>query len=393
MSTIVMDAKDEVIMKLVHYFVTEGNYNPIVVNGVKDEIWLENQDGPYRIVRINSNNIFNTEQLDYDYLKINSISKQIKKKTLSFKVNTLSIMLNVNEDLNLEGAKNVDYVPIYDNNLEITDKKILDAFPDINEKLMKDTNGLDLIINVTQDINTKTEEDNRRFDKVFSPKKIIVTPFLMIICVIMFILTIVLADSNSFISADPKVLLSLGGNLTLYLKDGEFWRLFTYMFLHGSIMHLLINMYSLYVIGTQLETFIGKFKFMFVFIISGICGGLLSAIATPFLNPGKNVVSVGASGAIFGLVAALLYFGYHYRTYLGAALKTQLLPIIGANLVIGFMTVGIDNACHIGGLIGGFLSIMIVGIDQNSKMFERISGAICLTIYIIFAYFILMNYI
>ena len=73
MSTIVMDAKDEVIMKLVHYFVTEGNYNPIVVNGVKDEIWLENQDGPYRIVRINSNNIFNTEQLDYDYLKINSI--------------------------------------------------------------------------------------------------------------------------------------------------------------------------------------------------------------------------------------------------------------------------------------------------------------------------------
>ncbi len=91
MSTIVMDAKDEVIMKLVHYFVTEGNYNPIIVNGVKDEIWLENQEGPYRIVRINSNNIFNTEQLDYDYLKINSISRQIKKKTLSFKVNTLGI--------------------------------------------------------------------------------------------------------------------------------------------------------------------------------------------------------------------------------------------------------------------------------------------------------------
>ena len=158
-------------------------------------------------------------------------------------------------------------------------------------------------------------------------------------------------------------------------------------------MHLLINMYSLYVIGTQLETFIGKAKFSFVYIVSGICGGLLSAVATPFINPGKNIVSIGASGAIFGLVAALLYFGYHYRTYLGAALKTQLLPIIIANLVIGFMTVGIDNACHIGGLIGGFLSIMIVGIDNNTKTFERISGAVCLTIYIIFMYFVLMKYI
>lgn len=62
MATIVMNKKDEFIMKLVHYFITEENYVPIVVNGVKDEIWLENNEGPYRIVRINSNNIFNKEQ-------------------------------------------------------------------------------------------------------------------------------------------------------------------------------------------------------------------------------------------------------------------------------------------------------------------------------------------
>ena len=81
MSTVVMNKKDEIIMKLVHYFVTEENYNPIIVNGVKDEIWLENQNGPYRIVRINSNNIFNKEQLSYDNFKIESIVKQIKRKT------------------------------------------------------------------------------------------------------------------------------------------------------------------------------------------------------------------------------------------------------------------------------------------------------------------------
>ena len=79
MSTMMMSKKDELIMRLVHYFITEENYSPIIVNGVKDEIWLENNKGPYKIIRINSNSIFNKEQLNFDTYKINSIVKQIKK--------------------------------------------------------------------------------------------------------------------------------------------------------------------------------------------------------------------------------------------------------------------------------------------------------------------------
>ena len=78
MSTMMMNKKDELIMRLVHYFITEEDYSPIIVNGVKDEIWLENNKGPYKIIRINSNNIFNKEQLNFDTFKINSIVKQIK---------------------------------------------------------------------------------------------------------------------------------------------------------------------------------------------------------------------------------------------------------------------------------------------------------------------------
>ena len=393
MSTIVMDKKDEVIMRLVHYFITEGNYNPIIVNGVKDEIWLENDQGPYRIIRINSNTILNKEQLEYDCLKIDNISKQIRKKTLSFKINTLNILLNVNEDLKIEDQKNIAYVPVYDNDLNFKNEKILEAFPDINDKILKDSSGIDLIVNVTQDINTKTEVDNRRYDKVFSQKKIIITPLIMFVCILMFGLTYMMSDTNNIITADPQTLLKLGGNLYLYVQKGEFWRLFTYMFLHGSVMHLLMNMYSLHIIGNQLETFIGKKKFFIVFLVSGVCGGLLSAVAAPIFNPGQNIVSVGASGSIFGLVAALLYFGYHYRTYLGVALKTQLIPIVIANLLIGFITKGMDNACHIGGLIGGFLTIMMLGIEGKTKPSEKISGAICLCIYIVFLYYLLLKYI
>ncbi len=372
MSTVVMNKKDEVIMKLVHYFVTEENYNPIVVNGVKDEIWLENQDGPYRIVRINSNNIFNKEQLNYDYFKIESIVKQIKKKTFSFNVNTLNILLDVNEDLELEPTKHIQPVALSDDSLNITNKGILEAFPNINEKLLKDTSGIDLIINVTKDINEKTEKENKVYERTFKPKKIIFTYILIMACVLMFGICCIFDGIDALRSITNYTALKMGANFAPLIRQGEVWRVITYMFLHASLLHLIVNMYSLYVLGASVENFLGRWKFIVVYLVSGICGGLLSAAT------GSNTISVGASGAIFGLAGALLYFGYHYRTYLGEAIKKQIIPIILINLLIGYLIAGIDNFGHIGGLIGGILCTMALGIDGKSKTFEKINGMICL---------------
>ncbi len=384
MSTIVMNKNDEIIMKLVHYFVTEQNYNPIVVNGVKDEIWLENQDGPYRIIRINSNSIFNKEQLDYDYYKIDSIVKQIKKKTLSLNVNTLNILLNVNEDLELGETKNIKPVALFNNNLNITNEGILEAFPNINEKLLKDTTGIDLIVNVTKDINQKTEQDNRLYERTFKPKKIIITYLIMAICLIMLGITCFLDGPSALNSITTRTALKLGGMWEPLLKEGQVWRLVTYAFLHISLLHFLINMYSLFIIGTQMETFIGRWKYTLVFLISAISGGLFSGVMG-----GEKILSVGASGAIFGLLGALLYFGYHYRAYLGQTLKSNVLPVLAINLAIGFIIPGIDNSCHIGGLVGGFLAMMALGVDGKSKTYERVNGIICLIAYFAFvSYFV-----
>ncbi len=382
MSTIVMNTKDEIIMKLVHYFITEGNYNPIVVNGVKDEIWLENSEGPYRIVRINSNNIFNKEQLEYDNYKIESIVRQIKKKTFSFNVNTLNILLDVNEDLKLEGTKHIMPVSLDGTDLNITNEGILEAFPNINEKLLKDTNGVELILNVTKDINQKTERDNIVYEKTFRPKKIVVTYLLIALCVIVFGLTCLKGGSEFLFGSDnhyiATVLSQMGGDNVNLVKNGEIWRLFTSMFLHASLVHLLVNMYSLNILGRQIETFLGKTKFIIIYLVSGLCGSLLS-IATM----DSNIIAVGASGAIFGLAGSLLYFGYHYRTYLGDALRRQIIPVIVINLLIGCMISGIDNFCHVGGLVGGILITMALGIDGKSKNFEKVNGIICLLIYVV----------
>ena len=384
MSIVVMDKREELIMRLVHYFITEQNYNPIVVNGVKDEIWLENSEGPYYIVRINSNNIFNKEQLDYDHYKTENIVRQIKKKTFSFNVNTLNILLDLNEDLNLEEVKNIVDAPIFDDNNNITNESILEAFPNINEKLLKDTKGIDLMINVTKDINEKTEKENRQYEKTFSPKKIYVTQIIMLASIIGFIITILFGGIGCLADVPTAVLATLGANNITLLRNGEIWRLLSYMFLHGSVLHLLVNMYSLYIIGTQIENYYGKTKYLIIYLISGICGGLLSAIGI-----GETTVSIGASGAIFGLLGALAYFGYHYRLYLGNVLKTQIIPVIVINLLIGVLLPGIDNFCHVGGLVSGIFVAMALGVDGKSKTSDRVNGFICLLLFIIFTIYMI----
>ena len=183
MNTITITKKDEIVMRLVHYFITEENYTPIIVNGVKDEVWLENSEAKYKIVRINSNYIHNNEQFAVDLYKIKNVMRQIKKKTVSFTMNTFNIFLDVNENVKLVDEKHIKSVILKDVSENET-TKILPFFPGIENKLLKDTKGLDLILNVTEDINAKTEKNNRIYEATFKQKKIIVTYIIMAICAI-----------------------------------------------------------------------------------------------------------------------------------------------------------------------------------------------------------------
>lgn len=363
--------KDELIMKLVHYFVTKENYAPIMVNGVKNEIWLENLDAYYKIVRINSNYIHNKEQFDFDLFKIANVSKQIGKKTLTRKLKTLNILTDTNDDIKEDNTKDIDIYIIQNNkDLENTDG-IKSLFPKIVEEEIKDLHGLDFLINVSNDINKKTENDNKFYEKVFKPKKIVVTKMLILINILIYIISLLASVTNKF---DMYTAFALNGTL---VKNGDFYRLITCGFLHADIIHLICNMYSLNIIGTQMESFIGKKKFLFVYLVSLVTGSLLSCII-------KTSWSVGASGAIFGLLGSLLYFGYHYRIYLGSVMKSQIIPLLILNLGIGFIIPNIDVSAHIGGLVGGLLATMATGIEKKSSKIDKINGSICLTILILF---------
>ena len=132
-----LDSKNTITMKLLHYFIIEKNYNPIILQGVEDEIWLENLDEDYKIIRIVSGRIHNNEQFAFDKFKTNRIMKKIKKKTLSLKLNVFSIFLNLGDNVTDELNENPNAVCVkidaesdFEENSEI--KK---AFPDLDKKM------------------------------------------------------------------------------------------------------------------------------------------------------------------------------------------------------------------------------------------------------------------
>lgn len=370
MNEIVIDKKEELVMKLLHYFITERGYNPVIIRGVKDEIWLENLEDDYKIIRIVSGYIHNNEQFKFDIFKTKSLLKTIKKKTLSFKINALSIFVNLGDNVDIsefDNTPNIKFANIH----EVSDldkyRFVTSAFPDITKDMDFKEKGLELFMKITSDINKKNEGDAKMNEDVFRPKKPVITYALIIINVLVFILSVF----------NDSILPMFAVNRELIVNFGQYYRLITGMFLHGSILHLLFNMYALYIIGMQLESFLGKAKYLIVYLLSGIGASMLSIFFS-------NSFSVGASGAIFGLMGALLYFGYHYRVYLDSVVKSQIIPLIVLNLILGFTLSGIDNWAHIGGLVSGILATMAVGVKYKSTKFEMINGIILYLIYIVF---------
>lgn len=377
--------KDEIVMKLLHYFITECGYNPIVLHGAQNEIWLENLSADYRIIRIVSNYIHNDEQFDFDLYRTKQIMKRIKHKTFSLNMNAMTFFLNLGENVHFEN---------YDNHLHpnllcfnISDMndfqkydQIMEEFPNIMDVTDFKEKGFELFMKINNEINEKNEIEAKKAEKVFEKKTPYVTYGLIILNVLIFIAMYIFGYG----STDTRTLLFFGANYAPLVLQGEYYRLLTSAFLHIGIVHLVMNMYALYVIGPQLENFYGKVKFCVIYLGSALSASLMSLLFT------QDAISAGASGAIFGLLGALLYFGYHYRVYLGNVMKSQIIPLILLNLFMGFVLAGVDNAAHVGGLIGGILIASMVGVRYRSTKSDKINGLIMTVIY--FAFLIYMGF-
>ena len=170
--------------------------------------------------------------------------------------------------------------------------------------------------------------------------------------------------------------LDYGAAYTPYIvQNGEVYRLFTSMFLHFGIEHLVNNMLVLFVLGSRLEQVIGKLRFLFIYLAGGMAGNIFSLILE--LRNQDFSVSAGASGAVFAVMGAMIYVVIRNKGWLGDLSMRQILVMAVFSLYFGFTSSGVDNAAHIGGMIAGFVLAVLIWHprkkrDQQMEIYDQL---------------------
>jgi rhomboid protease GluP len=199
-------------------------------------------------------------------------------------------------------------------------------------------------------------------------------PFLTYILLIAIIGVFFIVEKGD--STNINNLIDYGAKFNPLIMQGEWSRFITPIFLHIGITHLIMNSIALYFVGPDVEKIYGKLRFIFIFFISGILGVLASFIFS-------KGVSAGASGAIFGLFGALLYFSQRHSKILNKGYKLNIVGLVVVNIIFGFTIDGIDQAAHIGGLVGGYLCSMAVRLPNDKR--PALQSLTIITLSVIFA--------
>jgi rhomboid protease GluP len=174
---------------------------------------------------------------------------------------------------------------------------------------------------------------------------------------------------------DGQTLVDFGAMFVPLIKEGEWWRLVTAGFLHGGLLHILMNSWVLFDLGAQVEEMYGASRMLVIYFVSNVCGFYLSSLFSPGL-------SIGASAAACGLIGAMIALGLRDRTGFGAAIRAAYIRWAVYMLIISVMIKGIDLAAHVGGLVGGFALAYLAGEPRYegsaTEKLWRISSFCCI---------------
>ena len=155
-------------------------------------------------------------------------------------------------------------------------------------------------------------------------------------------------------SQNTMHMLDCGAAFTpMIIQGGEYYRLFTCMFLHFGIYHIANNMLVLFVLGQRLEPVVGKIKFILIYLLGGLGGNIFSFIME--MKSADYAVSAGASGAVFAVMGAMLYVVIRNHGRIQDISVRQMVIMAGFSLYFGFTSTGVDNAAHVGGMACGFI--------------------------------------
>ena len=180
------------------------------------------------------------------------------------------------------------------------------------------------------------------------------------------VLIFILMEVTTGSTMRTDVLLSWGAASTELIQQGQYWRLVSAMFLHSGMSHLANNMLLLFVLGTNLEAVMGLWRFMTLYLTGGIVGNIAAHLW--YVQHGESVVFIGASGAVFATMGAVLLLVIRCHGRMRELSIRQMLVMLAFSLYFGFASAGVSNAAHIGGLVVGFILAIPFSIGRLDEL-------------------------
>ncbi len=361
--------QDLLFWELAHYLVVQQHYRMINLSPSQNELWLENTSmKDNQLIRLLRYDIDWSNWIKRDLELVEHNVQRVKKQLGKRKLSVMNIYVT-------------EFPPVDDYSELIPSK--LNGNDDIKSLLLTNEQANDMIQGerIFQLFQRQPQEDIFDWDRVEWLKRMTISsannqikkekqlfqygkPFFTYIFIALQLIMYYLLESNGG-SQNIQTLIEFGAKENSLIEKGEWWRFLTPIILHIGFFHLLMNTFALYYLGTAVERIFGRVRFLFIYIIAGFMGTVASFVFT-------QGISAGASGAIFGCFGALLYFGSAYPKIFFRTMGTNIILVIGLNLLLGFSIPGIDNAGHLGGLVGGFLAAGSIGVPKKTKWWLQI---------------------
>lgn len=374
--------EDYLFWHIIKKLTFQHGYSVLTMSEDQNEVWLENN-------RNNNSPVLRFMRHDFNWANVlkhdlnrtagngENIRKQLFKKPISVLNTYITQFKPVDEYESYlkNGLKNNKTII---NSIMIDSETLSEGIQKFEEKLgfsvlqegelPSDVEEND-IQQLKQSVLHSAIEKRQEEQKMFQYGKPFFTKIFLGIQVLIFIWMEIVGSSES-----TRTLVEFGAKYNPLILEGEWWRFITPVFLHIGLLHLLMNSVAVYYIGSEVEKIYGSVRFFLIYLVAGFTGVVASFVFS------DGVVSAGASGAIFGCFGALLYFGVVNPKLFVRTMGTNIIVLILINLVLGFTISGIDNAGHIGGLVGGFLATAAVGVPKKMKPMYNVIAAVILVI-------------
>lgn len=361
----------------VHHLVKKENLSIIHLNEEGYIVWLEdNREKDSKLIRLQLKSYDWSKQLRTDIKRAHDSAATIRKKLKLQKANVVNVIFapftpvdsyedDVNQALPFTagGKKQMRTILIPMSDLEgklfplATEWKLKDMPAYVPGYQLEDEEGQEQLRKTLRHMVRQTYKKKQESERnIFMYGKPVLTLFLLSIVFLVYFYMESVGSSTS-----TTTLVQLGAKFDPLILEGEWWRFFTAMFLHIGFLHLFMNSLALFYLGGAVERIFGSSRFLLIYFVAGLFGSVASFVF-------NDNISAGASGAIFGLFGALLYFGMRNKRLFFRTFGSSVIVILIINLIFGFAVPMVDNGAHIGGLAGGFAAAAIVGLPNRKVL-------------------------